>query len=414
MPPRELRFFDMRLSARARRPRPPVPPPAVRPCPQPARHRPPAGRPARSPASPPVSAVSGSWGSNRLRSAMPPRSLISCDGVTKAFGARPLFEGLTFVVHEGDRVGLVGPNGAGKSTLLKILAGLESPDAGSCTRRKGLRVGFVPQVPTFRSGVSAEEIVEEAVAVDGRLEDHERHRLVQRALGQAGFTDPGVRTDVLSGGWRARLAIVRELALKPDILLLDEPTNHLDIESIVWLESVLLDDTQAFVVVSHDRYFLDNVARRVLEISRMYASGLFQVSGSYADFLEARDEALRNQAAYQDTLAGLVRREVAWLRRGAKARTSKSKARIQSAERSIEELQESRARGAVRAAGIDFTASGRRTKRLWVGEGLRKGFGDTTIVDRLDLMLAPGTRLGVLGPNGSGKTTVLRMIVGEI
>ncbi|HEU4402615.1 MAG TPA: ABC-F family ATP-binding cassette domain-containing protein [Candidatus Polarisedimenticolia bacterium] len=345
---------------------------------------------------------------------MPPRALLSCEGVGKSFGARPLFEGLTFVLHEGDHVGLVGPNGAGKSTLLKLLAGLDTPDTGTCSRRKGLRVGFVPQSPIFAPGASAEEIVGEALAGDGRLDEDERHQRVQRALGQAGFTDPGVRTAVLSGGWRARLAIARELARKPDILLLDEPTNHLDIDSILWLESLLLDDAGAFVVVSHDRYFLDNVARRVLEISRLYAAGLFQMSGSYADFLEARDEALRNQAAYQETLAGLVRREVAWLRRGAKARTSKSKARIKSAESSIERLDESRARSVVRTAGIDFTASGRRTKRLWACEGLRKAFGDRPIVEGLDLLLAPGTRLGVVGPNGSGKTTVLRLIVGEI
>ncbi|HEV8202575.1 MAG TPA: ABC-F family ATP-binding cassette domain-containing protein [Candidatus Polarisedimenticolia bacterium] len=345
---------------------------------------------------------------------MPPRSLLGCDDLTKAYGAAPLFEGLRFVLHEGDHLGLVGPNGAGKSTLLKILAGVETPDAGVCTRRKGLRVGYVPQVPTFAAGTTVEEVVAAAVAPDGRLDEHERHRIVERALGQAGFTDPALETDVLSGGWRARLAIVRELAQQPDLLLLDEPTNHLDIASIEWLETLLLDDSRAFVVVSHDRYLLENIAGRVLEINRMYPSGLFEVDGSYSDFLEARDTALRHQAAYEETLAGLVRREVAWLRRGAKARTRKSKARIRSAEESIERLAESRARGEVRTTGIDFTASGRRTRRLWAGAGLGAAFGDRTIVDGLDLVLMPGMRLGVIGPNGSGKTTLLRLIVGEI
>ena len=345
---------------------------------------------------------------------MPPRSLLGCDDLTKAYGAAPLFAGLRFVLHEGDHVGLVGPNGAGKSTLLRILAGVETPDAGVVTRRKGLRVGYVAQVPAFAAGTTVEEVVAAAVASDGRFDERERHRIVERALGQGGFPDPAIRTDVLSGGWRARLAIVRELAQSPDLLLLDEPTNHLDIASIQWLESLLLDDSRAFVVVSHDRYLLENVAHRVLEINRMYPSGLFEVAGSYADFLEARDTALRHQAAYEETLAGLVRREVAWLRRGAKARTRKSKARIRAAEESIEQLAESRARGEVRTTGIDFTASGRRTRRLWAGAALRKTFGDTPIVARLDLVLAPGMRLGVIGPNGSGKTTVLRMIVGEI
>ena len=341
-------------------------------------------------------------------------ALLSCENLTKAFGGPPLFEGLSFALQEGDHLGLVGPNGAGKSTLLKILAGIETPDSGNCTRRKGIRIGYVPQTPTFAPGQSAEQIVAEAVAADARLDDHERHRCVSLALGKAGFTDPGVSTDTLSGGWRARLAIAREIARLPDLLLLDEPTNHLDIDSILWLESLLRSESGAFVAVSHDRYFLERVARRMLEINRLHESGLFQVTGTYADFLEARDAALSNQEAYRDTLAGLVRREVAWLRRGAKARTSKSKARIQSAERSIQELQEAQARSSAPTVDLSFASSGRKTKRLWSGERLRIALSGTVILDHLDLLLAPGMRCGVLGPNGSGKTTLLRTIVGEI
>ena len=340
--------------------------------------------------------------------------LLSCEGVVKSFGGPPLFEGLTFTLHEGDHVGLVGPNGAGKSTLLKILAGVETPDAGSCARRKNVRVGHVPQSPAFAPGRSVADVVTEALAADSRLDDHERDERVRLVLVEAGFTDPDVPTDRLSGGWRARLAIARELARRPDVLLLDEPTNHLDIDSILWLESLLRNDTSAFVVISHDRYFLQRVARRMLEISRLHDSGLFQVTGTYADFLEARDAALSDQAAYRDTLAGLVRREVAWLRRGARARTSKSKARIDAAERSIERLEDLRARSAVSTAEFDFTSSGRKTKRLWSGQGLRISIDGTTLVDRLDLVLTPGMRMGVLGPNGSGKTTLLRTIAGEI
>jgi ATP-binding cassette subfamily F protein uup len=346
---------------------------------------------------------------------MPVRpALVSCDLVAKSYGGPPLFEGLTFVLHEGDHVGVVGPNGAGKSTLLKILGGVETPDAGTCTRRKGLRIGYVPQTPVFAPGTTAAQIVAEAIANDARLDEHEREERVGRALWQARFTDPQVPTDRLSGGWKARLAIARELAREPDLLLLDEPTNHLDIESILWLETLLERAPGAFVAVSHDRYFLERVARRMLEINRLHDAGLFQVRGTYADFLEARDAALSREAAYRDTLAGLVRREVAWLRRGAKARTRKSKAHIDSAGRSIEELEAARARSVVTTVGIAFTSSGRKSKRLWAGTGLRIAFGATTILDGLDLVLTPGMRLGVIGPNGSGKTTLLRTIVGEI
>jgi len=197
-------------------------------------------------------------------------------------------------------------------------------------------------------------------------------------------------------------------------MLLDEPTNHLDVDAILWLEGLLKSEPKAFVVVSHDRYFLENTAKRMLELNRVYADGLLQVNGRYSDFLERRDEVLRNEAAYQETLANLVRREVEWLRRGPKARTTKSKSRIQNAEGLIGELKESKSRSATSSAKIDFTASERKTKRLWLARGLRKSMGDRLLVDDLDILLTPGTRLGILGPNGSGKTTLLRLITGEL
>ncbi|HVT04967.1 MAG TPA: ABC-F family ATP-binding cassette domain-containing protein [Thermoanaerobaculia bacterium] len=340
--------------------------------------------------------------------------LLSCEEMGKSYTSRPLFDNLTFALFDGDHVGLVGPNGSGKSTLLKILAGVEQPDSGTRTIRKGIRVGYVPQDPVFAPGKSAEQVLMEALDSDLRLEDYEKHGRTAMALGKAGFVDPEIQTDVLSGGWRKRLAIARELALSPDVLLLDEPTNHLDVEGILWLEALMKSEPEAFIVVSHDRYFLENVARRMLELSPVYPEGLLQVEGRYTDFLERRDELLRNQASYQETLANLVRREMEWLRRGPKARTTKSKARIQSAGKLIDDLSESRERSRVSSAKIDFTASDRKTKRLWVGRDLRKSFGGKNIVDGLDLLLTAGTRLGVLGPNGSGKTTLLRMMTGEV
>jgi len=340
--------------------------------------------------------------------------LLSCEALTKSFTARPLFENLSFAIAEGDHVGLIGPNGSGKSTLLKILAGVELPDSGRRAVRKGVRVGYVPQDAVFTPGLTAEEVLLDSLSGEVELDEYEKSSRIGRALGKAGFTDRTVVTDTLSGGWRKRLAIARELAREPDILLLDEPTNHLDVEAILWLEALLTTEPEAFVVVSHDRYFLENVAKRMLELNRIYPDGLLQGEGSYSDFLETRDAVLANEAAYQSTLANLVRREMEWLRRGPKARTTKAKARIDAAGRLIDELEEGRDRARTSTAGIDFTSSGRKTKRLWLGKGLRKRLGDRPIVDSLDLLLTPGERLGVLGPNGAGKTTLLRMIAGEL
>jgi ATP-binding cassette subfamily F protein uup len=350
--------------------------------------------------------------------------LLSVENLTKAFGARPLFENLSFTVNDGDHVGLVGPNGSGKSTLLKILAGLEDSDSGGRVLRKGVRVGYVPQDPVFSPGKSVEDVLFEALAGIPHLDEHEKHGRVAVALGKAGFLDSEQQTDVLSGGWRKRLAIAVEIVREPDVLLLDEPTNHLDVEAILWLEGLLESEPEAFVVVSHDRYFLENVAKRMLELNRAYPSGLLQTVGTYSDLLEKRDQVLANEAAYQETLANLVRREMEWLRRGPKARTTKAKARIQNAGRLIDELGESRDRAQTSSADIDFTASQRRTKRLWVGRGLAKNFrraADSAAMPRapqlfsnLDLLLTPGARLGILGPNGSGKTTLLRLITGEL
>jgi len=345
---------------------------------------------------------------------MPPTVLLTCERLTKSYTSRPLFNDLSFSLFEGDHVGLVGPNGSGKSTLMKIVAGVEEADSGNRAVRKSVRIGYVPQDPVFAHGKTIEEVLLEGLENDHILDDYGKQTRVAIALGKSGFMDRTQDTATLSGGWRKRLAIARELAREPDVMLLDEPTNHLDVDAILWLEGLLKSEPKAFVVVSHDRYFLENTARRMLELNRQYADGLLQVNGHYSDFLERRDELLRNEAAYQETLANLVRREVEWLRRGPKARTTKSKSRIQNAEELIGELADSRSRSNTSTAKIDFTASERRTKRLWLVKGLRKSMGDKLLVADLDILLTPGSRLGILGPNGSGKTTLLRTITGEL
>jgi ATP-binding cassette subfamily F protein uup len=336
---------------------------------------------------------------------------LSCEAVGKAHGARSLFEELSFGLFEGDQVGLVGPNGAGKSTLLRILAGIEPPDRGRRALRSGVRVGYVPQDPVFPLGGTVEEVVGAALPA---VDEGDRPGRIAQALGRAGFADGRAEAATLSGGWQKRLAIARELASEPDILLMDEPTNHLDVEGILWLEALLAARARACLVVSHDRYFLEHVATRMLELSRVYPSGLFQTDGRYSEFLARRDEFLKGQAAYEESLANTVRRELEWLRQGAKARSTKAKGRIKEADRLIEELQDARARGVTRTAGIDFTASGRRTRRLLVARGLAKSLGGRPLVRGLDLVITPGTRIGLMGPNGSGKTTLLNLLAGTL
>jgi ATP-binding cassette subfamily F protein uup len=338
--------------------------------------------------------------------------LLSCEGISKAFGSRPLFEDLSLGLFEGDRVGLIGPNGSGKSTLLKILAGLETPDSGTRSLRRQVTVGYVAQDPVFAERETVESVIAAAHAGD----PHEAAGLTAMTLGRAGFEDLEQHVRALSGGWKKRLAIVRELVRAPDILLMDEPTNHLDVEGILWLEGVLRTNPRAYAVVSHDRYFLENVTARMLELSRAYAGGLLEAEGNYSAFLEKRDEVLRSEAAYQESLANIVHREVEWLRRKARARTTKAQARVKEAHRKIDELADSRARvtESRAAAGIALAASGRRTRRLLAARGVGKELGGKTIVRELDLALTPGMRLGLLGPNGSGKTTLLKMLEGVL
>jgi ABC transport system ATP-binding/permease protein len=337
--------------------------------------------------------------------------LLSCEAISVAYGTRSLFDDLSFGLFEGDQAGLVGPNGSGKSTLLKILAGDMTPDRGTRSLRGGVRVGYVPQDPVFPAGRTVSDVVLTALVEVG---EEDRPGRLAHALGRAGFTDGRAEVDALSGGWRKRLAIARELAAEPDVLLMDEPTNHLDVEGILWLEGVLSERARAFLVVSHDRYFLEHVATRMLELNGAYPDGLFESEGRYSEFLARRDEFLRGQAAYQETLANTVRREIEWLRRGAKARSTKAKGRIKEAGRLIEELEKSRARGATATAGIDLASTQRRTRRLLVARGLTKSLGGRRLVSHLDLVVTPGTRVGLIGPNGSGKTTLLNLLAGAL
>lgn len=339
--------------------------------------------------------------------------LLNCQSLAKSFGADPLFEELSFTVSEADRLGLIGPNGSGKSTLLEILAGLQEPGAGEATVRKGVTLGYVAQDSVFPSGVTIHGVLD--AALDGlHLDESERQAKLATTLGLAGITDRDQEAAALSGGWRKRLALAEALVRSPDILLLDEPTNHLDLQGIAWLERLLKSVPFAVVLVSHDRYFLENVATSVAELNRAFPGGLFRVEGNYSRFLEKRAEFLAAQAKLQESLATKVRREVEWLRRGAKARTTKAKARITEAGRLMEQLDEVTARRQTGAAQVDFTGSERRTKKLIETRDLACAAGGRTLFEGLNLRLSPGMRLGLVGANGSGKSTLLKVLTGEM
>jgi ATP-binding cassette subfamily F protein uup len=344
---------------------------------------------------------------------MAPTILLSCESISKTYGVKSLFTNLSLGIFDGDHIGLVGPNGSGKSTLLKILANLEVPDTGTRSMRRQLRVGYVPQQAVFPEDRTVEDVLSDALANE-RLDASEHISRVAMALSIGEFPKPDQVVATLSGGWRKRLAIVRTLLLEPEVLLMDEPTNHLDVEGVLWLEELLKSQSRAYLVISHDRRFLESVASLMWELNRCYPSGLFEAKGHYSDFLEQREAFLEAQANYQSSLANRVRREVEWLRRGPKARTTKAKGRIQSAGELIEELGEVQARTAQATASIDFTASGRKSKQLLLAHQLTKSLGGKPILTGLDLLLTPGQRLGLLGPNGSGKTTLLRLLAGTI
>ncbi len=340
-------------------------------------------------------------------------TLLNGQGLTKSFGATPLFREIGFVVNEGDRIGLIGPNGSGKSTLLGILAGEIDPDDGEVARRKLTRLSYVAQVSEFDTGLSVRDAVEASLK-QARVAENEREGRIAEVLGRSGFADFDVEAASLSGGWKKRLSIAMALAQNPDVLLLDEPTNHLDLAGIAWLEDLLIAAPFASVVVSHDRYFLENVAPEVVELNRQYPDGLLRVEGKYSEFLEKKEEFLESQAKRQEAMENRVKREMEWLRRGPKARTTKSKARIDSAHAMIGELKDMKSRSQTSTADIDFNATDRQSKRLVEWKEVSYSIAGRTLFDKLSYHLTAGTRVGLVGPNGSGKTTLLRLLRGEI
>ncbi len=341
-------------------------------------------------------------------------SILSCRSISKAYGAQKLFSGLDLVINDGDRIGLIGPNGSGKSTLLKIICDLEDLDRGVIDRRNNIIHSYLAQEDRFLEDLGALENLLEPLA-SSPLPQVQKLSRAQTLLSRIELDDLDKPVGHLSGGWRKRLSICRALIVDPDLLVMDEPTNHLDIEGIIWLER-LIDSSSplsppTFILVSHDRRFLENCTNRTVELSASYPAGSFQVEDRYSSFLEKKALFLEQQQKLEEKLANKLRRETEWLRRGPKARTTKAKYRIDEAHRLHDQLDEVKKHNRAESkVGIDFTATGRKTKKLMEVRDLSLSHADQHLFSGLSFTVSPGTRIGLVGRNGCGKSSLLNLL----
>ncbi|NUN05501.1 MAG: ABC-F family ATP-binding cassette domain-containing protein [Bdellovibrio sp.] len=336
--------------------------------------------------------------------------LISTYKLEKSFAGRTLFRNVSLGIEEGERVGLVGPNGAGKSTLLRILAGQMDADSGDVTGKKGLRLGFLEQTPVFKPN---ETIME---AILSKCRDQ------QESLGPAyewmarlelsQFGEDFLVQD-LSGGWRKRVALARELILEPELLMLDEPTNHLDVTSIMWLENFLERAPFATLIITHDRLFLQRVTNKIFDLDPKNPNYLLAINGGYLEYLEAKDILLRGQEQRELVMKNTLRRETEWLRRGAKARQTKQKARIERAGTLKDDVAEISSKNLARVAKIEFKDAERNPQKLMHVENISKAYDGRVLFNDFTYLVNPKTRLALLGDNGTGKSTLIRILLGQ-
>ena len=337
--------------------------------------------------------------------------LINAHKLTKIFSSKVLFDGLTFSVESGERIGLIGPNGAGKSTLLKILAQKSDLDGGTLSPQKGLKVGYLEQIPQFTADATVQSSV-----LEGSHDPYDWQEIskADEIMSKLSLTEGEVNAESLvsslSGGWKKRVALARELIKEPDLLLLDEPTNHLDIESIMWLENLLARSSFATITITHDRLFLQKISNKIFELDRRHPDGLLKIDGDYAKYLEVREDLLSAQEKHETKLKNTLRRETEWLRRGPQARLKKQQARIDQAGELKEQVQDLTSRNQVQRVQAELQGLEKNPKKLIEAKNISKSYNKNVVIPPLDLLLTPKSRIGLIGRNGCGKSTLIKLL----
>lgn len=334
-------------------------------------------------------------------------NLVTIEHLTKSYTERRLFDDTAFSINEGEKVGLIGINGTGKSTLLKIVAGLEEPDDGTVVRTRNLYIRYLPQIPEFTQG----DTVLESIMRDNENETHyssreEMSATAKSMLNELGIRDHDAKVETLSGGQRKRVALAGVLMSRAELLILDEPTNHLDSAMADWLEDYLKNFRGALLMITHDRYFLDSVVNRIVELDQ---GKLYGYQGGYEAFLRLKAERLEMAEATERKRQSILRREIAWIQRGARARSTKQKAHIQR----YEELRDQTGPEYDRNVELESIASrlGRTTVEV---KDLCKSYGDKVLMKDFTYIFLKSDRVGIIGPNGSGKSTLMKIIVGWV
>jgi ATP-binding cassette subfamily F protein uup len=329
-------------------------------------------------------------------------NLINIENITKYYTDTPLFDNASFTVDEQEKVGIIGINGTGKTTLLKMLVGLEEPDSGSITRANGIVIRYLPQTPQFKKGQSVLECV-----MDGNLTHDNEWSLESEAktmLQKLGISDYTQNVDTMSGGQRKRIALANTLLSKADVLVLDEPTNHLDSIMADWLEDYLKNFKGALVMVTHDRYFLDSVSNRIVEIDK---GKTYSYKTNYSGFLELKAQREDMEQATERKRQSILRVEIEWMKRGARARSTKQKAHIQR----YEELVSRKA--PTKDSQIDISSVSTRMGKTTVElHDITKSYDGRTLIDHFNYIFLKDDRIGFIGENGCGKTTLMKIICG--